>query len=202
MAPKWRSACRPVFPFLEAVRRFGAACDEAQIRYFLGGSAATAFQGEPRMTNDLDFVVDADAHQIERLAELLGSDFEVDLESLVRAARRRESWNIFFVPPGDFLKIDIFFLRGTPFDQSEFARRQPIQIGADVVWIKSPEDSVLRKLLWFQAGGAELDKQWRDVVMVLKLNTGRLDEPYLTTWAERLGLTALLDRARAGLPRP
>jgi hypothetical protein len=128
MAPTLGAACRPVFPFLEAARRFGAACDEAQIRYFLGGSAATAFQGEPRMTNDLDFVVDADTHQIERMAELLGSDFEVDLDSLVKAARRRESWNSSFVPPGDFLKIDIFFLRGTPFDQSEFARRQPLGI--------------------------------------------------------------------------
>jgi hypothetical protein len=38
--------------------------------------------------------------------------------------------------------------------------------------------------------------------MVLKLNVGRLDEAYLTTWAERLGLTTLLDRARAGRPRP
>lgn len=202
MVARPRPACRPVFPFLEAARRFAAACDGVHIRYFLGGSAATAFQGEPRMTNDLDFVVDADAHQVERLVERLGPDFEVDLEPLVRAARRRDSWNIFFVPSGDFLKIDIFFLRGTPFDQSEFARRQPLQLGADVLWIKSPEDSVLRKLLWFQAGGAELDKQWRDVVMVLKLNAGGLDEPYLTTWAERLGLTALLDRARAGLPRP
>ncbi|MFZ4738761.1 MAG: hypothetical protein ACOYM9_22590 [Bradymonadia bacterium] len=50
-----------MFPFLDAAGRFGAACEAAGVPYFLGGSAATTFHGEPRMTNDLDFVLEADA---------------------------------------------------------------------------------------------------------------------------------------------
>ena len=181
--------------FLEVAGRFVVACEAAGIACFLGGSAATALHGEPRMTNDLDFVIDANEAQVDLLAHHLGPDFEVDLDTLRSEARRRGSWNLFYLP--DFTKIDVFFLRGAPYDQAEFDRRRQVQIpGGPTLWIKSPEDSVLRKLLWFQAGGHVSEKQWRDVVMVLRVNAGHLEEEYLNHWATRLGLADLLTRAR------
>jgi hypothetical protein len=80
-----------MFPFLDAAGRFGAACETAGVPCFLGGSAATTFHGEPRMTNDLDFVLEADATQVDALVDALGPDFEVDAEALIRAARLRSS---------------------------------------------------------------------------------------------------------------
>ena len=54
----------------------------------------------------------------------------------------------------------------------------------------------MRKLLWYRQGGEVSDKQWRDIVGVLRISGGRMDRGYLSVWAERLGLTALLERAR------
>ena len=161
-----------MFPFLDAAGRFGAACDAAVIPYFLGGSSATTLHGEPRMTNVLDFVVDAEATRIEALVHALGPDFEV------------------------------FFLRAGPYDRVEFDRRvRHLLPDGRALWVKSPEDSVLRKLCWFRDGGGVSDRQWRDAVMTLRLNAGRLDETHLDTWAATLGVESLLAQARAAATR-
>jgi hypothetical protein len=185
-----------MFPFLDAAARFGAACDAAGVPYFLGGSAATTLHGEPRMTNDLDFVVDAPVGRVPALVAALGADFEADVDALSRAARLRASWNLFFLP--DFTKIDVFFLKAQPYDRVEFDRRQGhVLPDGRRLWVKSPEDSVLRKLCWFRDGGGVSERQWRDVVMTLRLNGGRLDDTHLDTWAGVLGVAHLLEKARA-----
>jgi hypothetical protein len=63
--------------------------------------------------------------------------------------------------------------------------------------VKTPEDTILRKLLWYEGGGAVSDRQWRDVLGVLRVSGAMLDDRYLDDWAARLGVDALLGRARA-----
>ena len=63
--------------------------------------------------------------------------------------------------------------------------------------VKAPEDTILRKMLWFREGGAVSDRQWRDILGVLRAQQGRLDVAYLRGWAVRLALTDLLDRPSA-----
>lgn len=184
-----------MYNFLEAALHFAAACENAGIEYFLGGSGATALHGEPRMTNDLDFVLDAEPGDVEALVRALGEDFEADVDALRRAARQKKSWNIFYLP--DFTKVDIFFKQRGEFDRAEFERRQALQVGEDaMLWVKSPEDSVLRKLLWFVQGGRVSDRQWRDIVATLASHRAQLDEEHLSVWATRLGVDELLQEAR------
>jgi hypothetical protein len=181
----------PIDVALEMARAF----ESLGIGYFLGGSFASSMQGEPRATNDIDFVVDLPPSKVESLAQTLGPDFEVDVESLLEAARQRRTWNIFHLPTA--VKIDLFILQHAPFDLSEFSRRRAVELGpAMSLVVKSPEDTVLRKLLWFQAGGGVSERQWRDVVQVLRVSGAAMDETYLVQWAERLGVTELLARAR------
>lgn len=183
--------------FLDVAARFAAACDHAAIPYFLGGSAATSIYGDPRSTNDLDFVVDAGEAQVPALIEQLGPDFDADPDPLRRAARLRSSWNVFFLPR--FIKVDVFFRRDGEYDRVEFARRRSYDIAgfAAPLWVKAPEDSVLRKLCWYRDGGETSDRQWRDIVGTLIRNAGHLDEAHLDTWAPRLGVAELLAKARA-----
>ena len=69
--------------------------------------------------------------------------------------------------------------------------------------VKAPEDSVLRKLLWFREGGGVSDKQWRDIVSILRVSRAHLDVVYMTTWAQRLRVDDDLARAdREAAPAP
>jgi hypothetical protein len=95
------------------------------------------------------------------------------------------------------VKIDLFILQTSPFDMSEFSRRRPIEIRpGEAIVVKSAEDTVLRKLLWFQAGGGVSDRQWRDIVQVLRVSGPTMDPKYLESWAGQLGMVDLLGRAR------
>ncbi len=179
---------------LDVALRLARAFDTLEIPYFVGGSLASSLQGEPRATNDIDCVVELNEGQVEPLSEALGTDFELDADALKDAVRGQSSWNIFFLPLA--VKIDLFVLRTTSFDRSEFSRRRLLEIRpGQSLMIKSPEDSVLRKLLWFQQGGSVSSTQWRDVVEVLRVSGPSMDPDYLTRWADTLKVDGLLSRA-------
>jgi hypothetical protein len=97
------------------------------------------------------------------------------------------------------MKVDLFAVGSTPFDETEFARRRRVPVReAETLVLKSPENTVLRKLLWDRDGGFVSNTQWRDVVAVLRVSGADMDAAYLTTWAKRLKLTDLLERAKGG----
>jgi hypothetical protein len=172
-----------------------AAFERSGVPYFLGGSLASSLQGEPRATNDIDFVVEMEEARVAPLSAALGTEFDIDETALAEAVRNRGSWNIFFLP--FVTKIDLFVKGDAPFDRSEFARRRPVEVRpGKMLYLKSPEDSVLRKLRWYVDGGSASTRQLRDVVEILRVNAGRLDEGYLDHWAEQLAVAGELRHAR------
>ncbi len=186
---------------LAVVARLGRALDQLGVPWFLGGSLASSLQGEPRATNDIDLVADLEAGSAGRLGGLLGPDFLVDDEDLAEAVRDRRATQLFFQPW--VTKIDLFVARPAPFDRSELDRRRRVEVAPGVsIWIKSPEDSVLRKLAWYRSGGEVSQRQWKDVVEILRLSGPSLDTGYLDTWAASLGVDGLLARARADALAP
>jgi hypothetical protein len=94
------------------------------------------------------------------------------------------------------LKIDFFGHAHGAYDDAKFLRRQAIPVrGTRTLVVKSSEDTVLRKLCWFREGGEVSDRQWRDILGVLRAQQGRLDDAYLQEWAKRLQVADLLARA-------
>jgi hypothetical protein len=114
---------------IQVALQVAKAFEQVQAGYFLGGSLASSLQGEPRATNDIDFVVDLQPTQVAPLSQALGSDFEVDAEALREATVRRASWNIFHLPT--VTKVDLFLLRSGAFDRSEFSRRRRVVLTPD-----------------------------------------------------------------------
>ncbi|HET7292328.1 MAG TPA: hypothetical protein VFM88_07880, partial [Vicinamibacteria bacterium] len=55
--------------------------------------------------------------------------------------------------------------------------------------------ALLAKLEWFRLGGESSERQWTDILGLLRANGERLDRPYLERWAEALGVADLLERA-------
>ncbi len=166
------------------------------IPYHVGGSIASSTYGTYRMTADVDFVIDVDRAALDRLAEALNPDFYVSASAMNEALANHSAFNAIDLETS--FKVD-FFVRGArPYDLEEFRRHVPQMLNAQVrpVMMKSPEDTVLRKLEWFRAGGEVSEQQWRDVVAVLKAMGSRLDDEYLRQWAGDLGVSELLIRAK------
>lgn len=95
-------------------------------------------------------------------------------------------------------KVDVFIPRPRPFLQSQLirAQKQTFTFATEVsARFASPEDTILSKLEWYRLGGEVSDRQWRDVLGVLKTRAGELDLAYLRQWARELEVSDLLERA-------
>jgi hypothetical protein len=179
---------------VEVALAVARALEQCGIDYTLGGSVATSLQGEPRSTNDIDFAVKLTERSVQPFMLALGPDFEVDEEALIDAIRRRRSTNIFHLP--SMTKIDLFIRGGEPFDLSEFSRRIRVLLQpSQGLFLASTEDNLLRKLRWFRMGGETSDRQWRDVLGLVRVAGQSLDLEYLRQWAASLGVSDLLERA-------
>lgn len=168
------------------------------IPYFLGGSLASSIHGEPRATVDIDLAIMLRTVDAAPLRAALGPDFYVDEGAMREAIARRGAFNVIHQPT--VLKVDFFVLGDAPFDRVQLERRRlsPALEGSDRrIFVSSPEDLILRKLEWYREGGGVSDRQWRDVLGVLKVQAARLDLTHLRHWARALGLAELLDRALA-----
>src|SRR5262245_22877634 len=161
----------------------------------VGGSIAASFAGEPRSTLDIDVIAAIDEPQIDALVAALSADFYIDPESLRRAIRTKGSTNL--IHQATQYKVDVFVAGGTPLDAQQLARRQPVQIGNRTLFVHPPEDILLQKLRWYRAGGGVSDRQWRDVIAIIRTQGARLDRQYLLANAPLIGVEDLPTRAFA-----
>jgi hypothetical protein len=170
------------------------------IEYHLGGSYASSIHGTPRQTQDVDLVADLDRSHIGPLIEGLAPEFFAQPETARRAVEAKSSFNVLHLATG--VKVDIFVLGDSDFDRSEFARARPQRIyaaGRDAkIRVKSPEDTILRKLHWYRLGGETSERQWTDVLGCVNTQGESLDLDYLRDWATELGVADLLRRALDG----
>lgn len=166
------------------------------IPYHLGGSFASSIHGHPRQTQDADLVVELKRWQIPALVKSLEDDFYVDAEAMQQALRSTSSFNLIHLETG--FKIDLFPKGQTAFDRLEFARHRVEELSttpARKVYVKTPEDTVLRKLDWYRIGGFVSDRQWGDILGVLMVQGEHIDRDYLRRWAAELDLSDLLEEA-------
>jgi len=178
-----------------ALRPVVEAFDSLGVQYFLGGSVASSAHGVARASLDADVVADLDASKVDQLARQLAGAYYVPVEQMHTAAVDRRSFNLIHL--ATMFKIDVFVSKGRPFDRSaaDRARRHAIgELGDGAFFVASAEDTVLAKLEWFRLGGETSERQWWDIVGLLRVGADT-DRPYLRHWAETLGVNDLLDRA-------
>jgi hypothetical protein len=177
--------------------------DRFEISYYVGGSVASSLQGEVRATEDLDLVTDLTRSQSEQLINAMSGEFYISDVAIADAlAGRTSSFNV--IHQATIEKADIFILRNDAFARSKMARRQLYTASAEpdmAFYLCSAEDIILQKLVWFRMTKNESQKQWRDILGVLKLQGENLDFNYLWQWADIIGVTETLPQAltEAGL---
>jgi hypothetical protein len=169
----------------ELLRHVVEALERIGLRYFVTGSMATIFFGEPRFTNDIDIVVDLPAGRIAELCAAFPSPgFYLSEETVFRAVSRRGQFNI--IHPTSGLKVDVMIPADSPFNRSRFSRVKRIKPAPEFdAAFSSAEDVILKKMESYREGGSE--KHLRDIAGVLKISGDHLDRGYIEAWAERMG---------------
>lgn len=170
---------------LDVLRDVTKRLDEAGVAYMLTGSIALSYYAQPRMTRDIDFVVELAGREAKAVASLFAPDYYVDDADVGRAIAGGGMFNALHL--GKLVKLDFIVRKQTPYRTHEFGRRQRVRMPGFEAWIVSREDLILSKLAWAKDSGSEL--QLRDVRALL---AGGADRKYLENWAKELSVTDLL----------
>ena len=173
---------------LEALRPLIATLDDLGLTYRVGGSLASSVHGIARATMDADLIVNLELRHVPALVSRLQNTYYADQELILQALAAGQSFNL--IDLASFVKIDIFAIQNRDYDHSSFAR---VTVASDTNFITA-EDSVLRKLEWRRLSNGS-ERQWRDVIGVLRVQGSGLDLEYLRHWASELDLAEDLERA-------
>jgi hypothetical protein len=180
----------------QAVTAVADAFDELGVDYYLAGSVISSLFGIARATADVDVVAQLRLEHVNDLASKLIDAYYVDEDAARDAIKRGTMFNVIHL--GTMLKVDIY-VASTSFDRSALARRQHDSLVPDEpareFAIASAEDVILHKLRWFRDGGEVSDRQWSDIMGVLRVQGPALDLEHLRRWATDLGVADLFERA-------
>ena len=180
---------------LAAIMPVIEALEELSVPYHIGGSVASSIYGILRATIDADLIADLRQEHVRPLVIRLQTDYYIDEDMIRDAIRRRSSFNVIHLET--MLKVDVYIPKSRSFDQEELRRVQQEVLleGTRPLNVASPEGTILNKLEWYRMGGEVSDRQWNDILGVLKVQRTHLDMAYLQRWAVNLKVADLLERA-------
>ena len=112
------------------------------------------------------------------------------------AIAQKNSFNVIHI--ATMYKVDVFLIKDHPSDQTSRDRTVPGYISGSrtrMFEFASPEDTILNKLKWYRMGHGVFDRQWIDLVNVMKVQGVALDRAYLNKWASEMNVADLLAKA-------
>ena len=164
--------------------------EDGNIPYMLTGSLAANFYAVPRMTRDIDIVVEILELDISKFFQSFQDDFYIDKASIVDAVKHQSMFNI--IHNDSVFKIDFVVRKKSSYRSTEFQRRQRVQLDNTHIWIVALEDLIISKLLWAKDSFSDL--QLRDVRNLLQ-SAKNLDTVYINTWVQTLDLSNVYEKA-------
>lgn len=176
---------------LEVLKTVARRLDDLGVPYMVTGSMAVNYYAVPRMTRDIDVVVELSGGDADRLCEAFEGDFYVDRDAVRRAVEEQGLFNL--IHGASVVKVDFVVRKESEYRRVEFSRRRRIRVEDQELSAVAPEDLIVSKLDWARETRSEV--QLADVRNLLACVPG-LDEAYLAHWTGRLGLDTLYRELR------
>ncbi len=169
---------------LDVLRDTSRRFESAGIAYMLTGSMAMNYYAQPRMTRDIDIVVEMGLSNAENVVRLFTPDYYVSAEAVATSVAKRSMFNL--IHQESIIKVDCMVRKDDPYRLAEFERRLRVEIADFSTWIVSKEDLILSKLFWARDSLSE--RQLTDVKNLIATN---FDSLYVSHWVRQLGLAGL-----------
>ncbi len=178
------------------IKKLTDVLDELKIMYAIGGSIASSLYGTVRFTQDADITVKAFRGVVDQLYERLKDKFYLSRDAMAQALDSAGSFNTIHLETS--FKIDVFIQGPSEFERQLLVRSRRVRLSNSEekrFCVVSPEDIVLLKLGWYARSACVSDRQWDDILGVLRVQAESLDFPYLQEWSKKLGVAELLQQA-------
>ena len=175
----------------EMLKDIASRLDSAGIEYMMTGSMAMALYASPRMTRDVDIIIRVSPDDSGRIVELFQDEYYIEETAVRDAIKNRGMFNA--IHNKSVIKVDFIIRKDDEYRLEEFSRRTITAVQGMSISVVSPEDLILSKLVWSKMSDSEL--QFRDARQMLSALKD-LDRAYMDTWAEKLHVGALLNKAR------
>jgi hypothetical protein len=173
---------------LDVLRIVTSRLELSGVPYMVSGSLALGYYAQPRMTRDIDVVVELEHQGIHKFVAAFAPDFYCDEDAVRRAVATRRLVNLVHLESA--YKIDLIVRKDSEYRRIEFQRRRRCSLAGVDVWLVAPEDLLLSKLVWARESGSDL--QLRDAA-TLVASVPDLDWRYISGWASTLGVVSELE---------
>jgi hypothetical protein len=169
---------------------FVAPLNRLGVRYMISGSIAAMFYGEPRFTQDVDFVVYLTDKDISGIASVFQPPgfYVPPIETLLAEIRREQRGHFNVIHSGSGFKADMYLAGRDELNAWGLRFKRAVQYEGETAILAPPEYVIVRKLEYYREGRSE--KHLRDIRSMIAVSGDQLDKPALTDWIKRLGLEA------------
>ena len=175
---------------LEVLKVVTERLNRTNIPYMVSGSMAANYYTVPRMTRDIDIVIELKETDIDKFIELFAGDFYINKEMIKKEVRRQGMFNL--IHTQFVVKIDFIVKESSPYQDTAFSRKREVLVNSNPMWFVSPEDLVISKLNWAKDSLSEI--QLKDVRNLLE-TVDNMDLKYIDKWISQLDLENIYKEA-------
>jgi len=156
-------------------RIFVSRLNKLSIPYMITGAVASIIYGEPRLTNDIDLVIDMKSDDVESFSDAFPiEDFYCPPPEVIRLEidrSQRGHFNLIHHATG--FKADIYASGRDELHHWGLSNRKPVDVEGEQFWLAPIEYVILRKLEYYREG--ESEKHLRDISSILAFSSDEID---------------------------
>ena len=176
---------------LEVLKAVTEHLNRTNIPYMVSGSMAANYYTVPRMTRDIDIVIELKESDIDKFVAVFQGDFYINKEAIEKEVLRQGIFNL--IHNRFIIKIDFIIKKSSAYQEAALLRKREVLIKNNPMWFISPEDLVISKLSWARDSHSEM--QLKDVRNLIE-TVDNLDLKYIDNWISQLGLEQIYKEAK------